>query len=210
MFVSTLIVHIAYAMVTANLPYHVTLVVGRSEADVGIFLGVVVIIMGVFAPVWNWLATKFAHRKLMMISLIALGMALALNYTVGLIPGIDPMVHGLIVVALVGPTLGGYLVLAYAMMGSIVDYDEMFTHRRREAIYYGTFSLAVGIGPAIAAFVLTQTLERFGYTAANPLGVRLAWLIMGVVTLIGAAVFTGYRLGDTPEETRRLMGLEAE
>jgi Na+/melibiose symporter-like transporter len=92
-------------------------------------------------------------------------------------------------------------------MGSVVDYDEMFTGRRREAIYYGTFSLAVGVGPSLAALILPQILERFGYTAANPLGVRLAWLVIGAVALLGAFTFVGYRLGDTPEETRRNLGL---
>ncbi len=208
MFASTLIVHVAYGMITANLPYFVTLVVGQSEADVSIFLGAVVVLMMVFAPLWNWLGHRYSNRKLLMVAMVSLAIAVALNFTVGMIPGVPLMTHALITMGLIGPTLGGYFVLAYAMMGSVVDYDEMFTHRRREAIYYGTFSLAVGIGPAIAGLVLPWILDTFGYTSANPFGVRLAWLVMGVIALIGALIFIGYRLGDTPEETRRNMGLD--
>jgi GPH family glycoside/pentoside/hexuronide:cation symporter len=207
MFISTLIVHIAYAMVLANLPYFVTLVVGKAEADVAIFQGVVVLVMLAFAPVWNWLGRRYANRKLLMVSMIGLGLAAMLNFTVGMIPGIPLIVHGLVTTALIAPLLGGYFILVYAAMGSVVDYDEMFTGRRREAIYYGTFSLAVGVGPSLAALILPQILERFGYTAANPLGVRLAWLVIGAVALLGAFTFVGYRLGDTPEETRRNLGL---
>jgi GPH family glycoside/pentoside/hexuronide:cation symporter len=208
MFVSTLIVHVAYAMVLANLPYFVTLVVGKSESDVGVFQGVLVLIMLGFAPVWNRLGQRYANRRLLMGSMIGLGLATGLVFAVGMVPGLPLMAHGLVATALMAPMLGGYFILAYAAMGSVVDYDEMFTGRRREAIYYGTFSLAAGVGPSLAALILPQILEGFGYTAANPLGVRLAWLVAGLLALLGALAFRGYRLGDTPEETRRNLGLD--
>jgi Na+/melibiose symporter-like transporter len=185
------------------------LVIGESEADVAIFQGAVVLVMLGFAPVWNWLGRRYANRKLLMAAMLGLGLAAALNFTVGLIPGVSSMIHGLATTALIAPWLGGYFILVYAIMGSVVDYDEMFTGRRREAIYYGTFSLAVGVGPSLAALILPQILTRFGYTAANPLGVRLAWLAIAALAFLGALAFVGYRLGDSPEETRRNLGLEA-
>jgi Na+/melibiose symporter-like transporter len=207
MFVSVLIVHVAYAMVTAILPYFITTVLGRSEADVGIFQGILVLLMIISAPVWNWLARRHAHRKLLMITMVLMGLIIALNALVGLIPGFDKQVQAFITVGLVGPVLGGYFILAYAMMGSVVDYDEMSTHARREAIYYGTFSLAAGIGPAMAALILPFIFSQFGYTSANPLGVRVAWLIAGACSLLGALVFVGYKLGDTPEQTHANLHL---
>jgi GPH family glycoside/pentoside/hexuronide:cation symporter len=104
-------------------------------------------------------------------------------------------------------TLGGYFIVVYAMMGNVVDYDEMRTGRRREAIYYGTFSFANGLGIAVGTLILPLLLQTFGYTRANPLGVRLAFVAMAVFMLIGFVVFQKYRLGDTPEETRKNMGL---
>ncbi|MEW6718705.1 MAG: MFS transporter [Chloroflexota bacterium] len=207
MFFSVLIVHIAYAMITANLPYFVTLVVGESEAAVGTFQGVLVVLMMLSAPLWNWLSKRCANRKLLMVTMIGLSVILALNYTVGLIPGVSPLVHGLVTAGLIGPILGGYFILAYAMMGSVVDYDEMFTKARREAIYYGTFSLAASVGPSLAALILPFVLDTFGYTATNPLGVRMAWLFAGAFSLLGALAFMGYKLGDTPEETRQNLGI---
>jgi hypothetical protein len=50
-------------------------------------------------------------------------------------------------------------------------------------------------------------LEIFGYTRANPLGVRIAFLVMVVFILVGLALFQGYKLGETPEETRKNMNL---
>jgi GPH family glycoside/pentoside/hexuronide:cation symporter len=208
LFVSTLIVHVAYAMILANLPYFVTLVVGRNEADVAVFQGVVVLVMLASAPLWNWLGQRYSNRDLLMIAMVGLGLASMLNFTVGMIPNLPLMIHGLVTTALFAPLLGGYFILAYAIMGSVVDYDEMLTGQRREAIYYGTFSLAVGVGPSLAALILPQILEGFGYTAANPMGVRLAWLATGAIALLGALAFVRYRLGDTPEETRRNLKLD--
>jgi GPH family glycoside/pentoside/hexuronide:cation symporter len=207
MFVSVLIIHVAYAMTTAILPYFITTILGRSEGDVGIFQGLLVLLMIVSAPLWNWLARRYAHRKLLMAAMVLMGFIIALYAFVGLLPGFDKLIQAYITVGLIGPVLGGYFILAYAMMGSVVDYDEMSTHSRREAIYYGTFSLAAGTGPAVAALILPIILSRFGYTTANPLGIRLAWVVAGVCSLLRALAFLGYKLGDTPEQTRANLGL---
>jgi hypothetical protein len=52
-------------------------------------------------------------------------------------------------------------------------------------------------------------LKTFGDTQANSMGIRLSFILAGVMAIASAVVFLGYRLGDTPEETRRNMGLEA-
>lgn len=205
MFVSTLIIHVAYAMLLANLPYFVILVVGKTEADVSIFQGVVVVTMVVFAPLWSRLSQRYANRTLLRFSMLGLAGVFTLTFSVGLLPGISVMAHALLMLALMGPLLGGYFVLVFAMMGSVVDYDEILTNCRREASYYGTFSLAVGVGPSFAALLLPFIFERYGYTVSNPLGVRVAFLVSGLLALLGLLVFIGYRLGDTPEETRRLL-----
>ena len=83
----------------------------------------------------------------------------------------------------------------------------MLTGRRREAIYYGTFSFANGLGISVGTLILPLLLEWLGYTQGNPLGVRAAFLAMAVSILIGAWIFRGYRLGDTPDETRQNMAL---
>jgi GPH family glycoside/pentoside/hexuronide:cation symporter len=209
MFASTLTIHVAYAMLLANLPYFVTLVVGKSEANVSIFQGVVVVTMVVFAPLWNWLSQRYPNRTLLRLTMLGLAGVCSLTFFVGLLPGISIMTHALLMLALIGPLLGGYFVLVFAMMGSVVDYDELLTSRRREAIYYGTFSLAVGVGPTLAALLLPFIFEHYGYTATNPLGVRVAFLVTGLLALLGTLAFAGYRLGDTPEETQRLLGLKS-
>jgi len=96
----------------------------------------------------------------------------------------------------------------YAMMGSVADYDELKTKSRREATYYGAFSLAVEGGPAIATLLLPILYKTFGYTQANPLGVRLAFVLIGLLAMTGVILFRKYQLGDTPESVKEFAGAE--
>jgi len=206
LFVSTLIICVSYAMLLANLPYFVTLVVGKSEADLSLYQGVVLVTMVVSAPCWNWLSQRYSNRLLLRLTMLGLALVYSLTFTVGILPSVPVMAHALLMLALLGPILGGYFILVFAMMANVVDYDELLTHQRREATYYGTFSLAAGIGPSLAALLLPFIFKGYGYTASNPLGVQVVFLVAGLQALLATVAFMGYRLGDTPEEIQRLFG----
>jgi Na+/melibiose symporter-like transporter len=155
-----------------------------------------------------WWNKKRPQRWLLNFTMIGLTIAIGLGFLVGGTTILPLNVQAFILVTLIGITLGGYLIVIYAMMGNVVDYDEMFTGRRREAIYYGTFSFAIGLGSSVGALVLPLLLNTFGYTRENPLGVRIGFLVMAAFVLIGYFIFQTYKLGDTPEETRKNLGLE--
>jgi GPH family glycoside/pentoside/hexuronide:cation symporter len=208
LFASTLLVHVAYQMVLANFPYFVTLVLKQTEGDVGAYQGVLILCIALTGPLWLWLNRKYSQRVLLNASLLLLAVIFGLGFLIGALDGSTIAIQAYVFVALVGLALGGYLILIYAMMGNLVDYDEMLTHRRREAIYYGTFSFAIGLGTSLGTLILPVLLETFGYTRQNPLGVRLAFVIMALFVFGGLLVFQKYRVGDTPEETRRNLGLE--
>ncbi len=208
LFFSTLAVHIAYQMVLANFPYFVTLVLRQTEGDVGIYQGVLILFIALTGPVWTWLNRKYSQRILLNASMLLLGIVFALGFLIGAIDSASISIQAYIFVALVGTALGGYLILIYAMMGNVVDYDETLTNRRREAIYYGTFSFAIGLGTSVGTLVLPLLLENFGYTQADPLGVRLAFPVMAVFIFIGFFIFQRYRIGDTVEETRKNLNME--
>jgi GPH family glycoside/pentoside/hexuronide:cation symporter len=206
-FISTLFVHVCYQMLLINFPYFVTLVLGKSEGDVGIYQGVLILVMAVTGPAWMWLNKHRTQRWLLNFSMIGLALVVALGFLVGSTALISLDAQAYLLVILIGSTLGGYLIIIYALMGNVADYDEMLTGRRREAIYYGTFSFAIGLGGSLGSLVLPMLYKSFGYTHANPFGVRLAFLVMALFVVIGFFVFQKYRLGDTPEETRSNMHL---
>jgi GPH family glycoside/pentoside/hexuronide:cation symporter len=206
-FISTLFVHVCYQMLLINFPYFVTLVLGKTEGDVGIYQGVLILLMALTGPIWMLWNKRRNQRWLLNFTMIGLTVVVALGFLVDSTTAIPLMVQGFLFVILIGIMLGGYLIVIYAMMGNVVDYDEMLTGRRREAIYYGTFSFAIGLGSSVGALVLPMLLNTFGYTHENPLGVRVAFLAMALFVVIGYFIFQKYRLGDTPEETRREMNM---
>jgi GPH family glycoside/pentoside/hexuronide:cation symporter len=207
-FVSTLFVHVAYQMILLNFPYFVTLVLGGAEGDVGIYQGVLIILMALTGPLWMWWNKKRSQRWLLNVTMLGMFIAIGAGFLIGGTTVLPLNIQAFIIIAFIGVTLGGYLIVIYAMMGNVVDYDEMLTGRRREAIYYGTFSFAIGLGSSVGAFILPQLLNIFGYTRENPLGVRVAFLVMAVFVLIGYFIFQSYKLGDTPEETRKNLGMQ--
>jgi GPH family glycoside/pentoside/hexuronide:cation symporter len=207
-FVSTLFVHVCYQMLLINFPYFVTLVLGKSEGDVGIYQGVLILIMAITGPVWMLLNRGRNQRWLLNFAMIGLAVVVALGFLVGGTTVLPLAAQAFLLVILIGSMLGGYLIVIYAMMGNVVDYDEMLTGRRREAIYYGTFSFAIGLGSSLGALVLPMLYKTLGYTHENPLGVRVAFLVMALFVVIGYFIFQKYRLGDTPEETRKNLGME--
>jgi GPH family glycoside/pentoside/hexuronide:cation symporter len=194
-------------MILLNFPYFVTLVLGETEGDVGIYQGVLIILMALTGPLWMWWNKKRPQRWLLNVTMIGMVFTIGAGFLVGSTTALPLNIQAFLLVTLIGVTLGGYLIIIYAMMGNVVDYDEMLTGRRREAIYYGTFSFAIGLGSSVGAFILPQLLNIFGYTRENPLGVRVAFLVMAVFVLIGYFIFQSYKLGDTPEETRKNLGM---
>ena len=209
LFFSTLAVHVAYQMLLANFPYFVTLVLKQSESDVAIYQGILIVFIAITGPIWLWLNKKYSQRVLLNVTILLLGIVIALGFLIGALDANTISIQAYIFVALLGSALGGYLILIYAMMGNVVDYDELITKRRREAIYYGTFSFAIGLGTSVGTFILPLLLENFGYTKANPLGVRLAFLVMAVFVFAGFIIFRKYRVGDTLEETCKNLNLPA-
>jgi len=50
-------------------------------------------------------------------------------------------------------------------------------------------------------------ISAFGYSAGNPLGVGVIWLVCALSCLIGLLFFSPHKLDDTKEETKEIMGL---
>lgn len=205
LFLATLFVQAAYGMMIVNLPYFVTLVLGMPEGNVAIVQGVVILVMAFAAIFWNKMGRNVLNRLLWRRATLALGVLYALGFTIGIVPGTAAVVMTFILFPLIGFMLAGSSMLPYAMMGSVADYDELKTQTRREAIYYGAFSLAVEGGPSVSTLLLPVLYSNFGYSAANPLGVRLAYLVIGILVIIGLFFFRRYQLGDNPQAVAQFV-----
>ncbi|XGW00814.1 MAG: MFS transporter (plasmid) [Leptolyngbya sp. BL-A-14] len=200
---STILVQTAYAMLLANLPYFVTLVLHEPEAAVGRFQGIVVIAMLVAAPGWNWLSRHYLNRQLLQVSLLGLALSSSLLAAVGWLPHGSIGLQALVCFGLLGPFLGGYFVLVYALMAAVVEQDAWVTGQRREAFHYSIFAFAAGLGLSLSTLLVSPLFSYYGYTAEHPVGIRLVFLAAAVLVLLGAWVFRGYRLSDALTEAPR-------
>ncbi len=93
------------------------------------------------------------------------------------------------------------------VIADLTDYDELKSGRRREAIYYGLYGIVRKTGWALCSLILVGIFSVFGYSKANPLGVRMVWIVCAVSCFIGLLAFIPYKIGDSKEETKRIMGL---
>jgi GPH family glycoside/pentoside/hexuronide:cation symporter len=200
---STILVQTAYAMLLADLPYFVTLVLHEPEAAVGRFQGVVVMAMLLAAPGWNWLSRYYLNRQLLQVSLFGLALASSLLAAVGWLPQLSIELQAIVCFGVLGPFLGGYFVLVYALMAVVVESDAALTGQRREAFHYSIFAFSAGIGVSLSTLIMSPLFSRYGYTLEHPTGIRLVFLAATVLVLLSALVFRGYRLSDTLPEIQR-------
>jgi GPH family glycoside/pentoside/hexuronide:cation symporter len=114
----------------------------------------------------------------------------------GFVPGVDKLVQGLLFAAAMGLPMAAVFTFPNAITADIIDYDELRTGHRREAIYYGTQATLEKIASALFPLILAVLL-MVGSTADNPLGIRLVGPVAGFSAFVGFLAFRGYRLPDT-------------
>jgi GPH family glycoside/pentoside/hexuronide:cation symporter len=138
--------------------------------------------------------TKAGTYRLAMGALVLLLPGLAL---VGLLPGPPPLAQGLVYVAMLGLPMAALFVLPNPILADVVDEDETRTGLRREGIYFAAAGTLNKLGFALSTVIFGLLLQSFGFSTAQPLGVRLVGPVAGLGMLLGLLIFVrGYRLPD--------------
>jgi len=198
-------VQLTYQLMLMNVPYTTTLILGREEADASLIMGEVIILMAASTPVWYRLLQRFPKRQVLRAIIVAMMLGFILNFFIGTGDVIPPMLQAMLVFPIAAIPLGGMFVAVLGLIADLTDYDQLKFGQRREAIYYGIYGIVRKTGWALCSLILTGVFSAFGYSAANPLGVRVVWLVCALSCLVGLLVFVPYRLGDTREETGKIM-----
>lgn len=191
---STILVQTAYAMLLSNLPYFVALILQEPEAAVGRYQSLVVLAMLAATPVWNRLSRSGSDRQLLKVSLLGLALTTSFLTVVGWISSLSTTLQAALCFGFLGPFLGGYFILIYAMMGTVVEQDAIVTGQRREAFHYSIFSFSAGMGLSFSSLIIPPIFSYYGYTLEQPAGVRIVFLVAAVLVILGVVVFQGYRL----------------
>ena len=116
-------------------------------------------------------------------------------FFMGFVPGIGRVLQAFFFVAFIGIPMTAMNAFPNAIMADIIDYDELETGERREAMYYGAQATLEKMASALYPPVLALLLVA-GSTADNPLGIRLVGPMAGLLCLAAYLCFRGYRLPD--------------
>jgi len=102
---------------------------------------------------------------------------------------VAPHIFGYIIIALLGLPLATLFVVPNALVADLTDYDAKFTGVRREAIYFGAQGMFQKVTLGISTFLMTAIFNKYGYSAAHPLGIKLTGIIGGLFALMGVIAF---------------------
>ena len=139
--------------------------------------------------------------------LIASGLLFPVLGLAGLVPLGSAIIQGLVLSFIAGLPMAGVFMLPKGLTADIADYDSMLTGERREAMFYATQNFFEKITFALPPWLLSIIL-LLGDTTENPLGIRLAPVVAGVLALLGLTLWYRYRLPDTVDrETVEAAGL---
>ena len=139
---------------------------------------------------------KMSKRRVYGSCLVASGVVFPLLGLVGLFSESGLLVQGLAMAFAAGLPMAGVFMLPKGLTADIADYDAMLNGERREAMFYATQNffekITFALPPALLALVLL-----LGETTEDPLGLRLAPVLAGVLALLGIVMWHRYRLPDT-------------
>lgn len=194
-FFCTVCVYISYQMLLAVIPYLATVVYARAEKDAMILQVLMVAALILGGPFWTLAHRRFSQKRLLSISLAGMSLSQCVFFFAGRGLKLPFIVQSLVFIVPLGVFVGGFFIIAFALMGQVVDEDTRRSGCRREAAYYGAFSLAMGMGISMGSLILPLLFSLFGYTRQDPMGIRLAFPVMAAFTAGGWILFRGFR-GD--------------
>ncbi len=219
--------NMSVTLLTAALPFYAeSVVLGDEEslnvsllgvsvdleegAIAGILTGTAIGVVILTLPVVYRLAMTRGKAWVYATAMLLGGLGFPFIFFMGFVPGVPVMLQSLFFVALIGLPMAAVFTYPNAIIADIIDYDEVRTGMRREAIYYGSQATIEKWGFSLFAPILAGVL-LLGETADNPLGIRLVGPVAGAASLIGYLYFRGYRLPDqVTAESVRKAGLKVE
>lgn len=147
------------------------------------------------APLVNVLC-RFLHMKwVTFLSFMIITTGLPTMYFIGTSTSLSDDVKtqlGYLLFAYTGIGQGIMYVVQQPMIGEIVDYDERLFGQRREALFNGLANICWKLSMAVSILVASQSMNLFGNSAENPLGIYLVGPIAGIFGLLGAITILAY------------------
>lgn len=203
-----MLVQLTYQLMLMIVPFLTTLILGLKESMASILLGEVILLMGLVVPLWYFLLSKYPKRNVFRGIIVTMIVGFIGCYFIGEYPFGSPLVQAMLIIPVAAIPMGGMFTAVLGIIADLTDLGELQTGKRREAIYFGIYGIVRKFGWAFSALILTGVFTLFDPEGApSVIGVRVVWLMCAAVCILGLLVFIPYKLGDTKEETKEIMGL---
>jgi glycoside/pentoside/hexuronide:cation symporter, GPH family len=160
-FVLFIIITIGMMIVNSILPFFLESSLRITGNNQSIVLGTLFLVAILVFPLWNILATRLGKRTALILGLLILASSLLL--LVGFTTPGKISVYLMVLTALAGVGLSAVLLFPWAMLPDVVEFDELYTGRRREGLIYALFTFGQKIAGSIGVFSNAIVASVFGY-----------------------------------------------
>ncbi len=203
--VTIMLVQLTYQLMLMNVPYFTTLILKQDKSMASFLMAIIIIILALSTPVWYWLLSRYPKRNVFRMIILTMMCGYVLAFFIGQFPVLSLITQTIAILAVVSIPMGGMFAVALGLIADLTDYDELKSGQRREAVYYGIYGIVRKTGWAACSLIMVAVFSFFGFTVQNPTGVRVIWLVCALACLLGFLAFIPYRIGDSQEETQKLM-----
>lgn len=177
------------------LPLWATGYLGRGEDTVTLLMIPFLVMNVLFFFVVNVLAKRYGKYVVMMMTFGTTTLSFGMLAGVGLLPVGTPFIQTLCVIAFAGMAVAGFMVLPFAVLSDVIDYDEQLTGRRREAIYFGFQGSFQKLSLGLSSF-LFGVLAYDSNGGVSVSGLRCVASLAALFSLLGIAIFFRYPLRE--------------
>ena len=203
--ITIMLVQLTYQLMLMNVPYFTTLIMGQDKTAASMLMGKIIIIMALSTPLWYFVLSKFAKRNVFRVIMLSMTTGFILSFFIGKLPLLSLPSQTIVVFAIVAIPVGGMFAVAIGLIADLTDYEELKSGQRREAVYYGIYGIVRKTGWAFCSLLMMGVFHWFGFSAENPLGVRVIWLVCAGSCLLGYITFIPYNIGDSQAETKKIF-----
>ena len=176
-----LVVTIGLMIVNSMLPFFLESALGLPGEAQTVVLGLLFGTAVLAFPAWGRASEAWGKRAALTVGLVLLaGSVLAL---VGFAPAgaVGPTLLGLTVLAGIG--LAAVMMLPWAMLPDVVEFDALAVGRRREGLLYALFTFGQKAAGSIGVFANALVASTFGYVQGSA--------VQSEATIVGLRAMTG-------------------
>jgi GPH family glycoside/pentoside/hexuronide:cation symporter len=181
---------LGFQLIQYNLAFVTTVILGLEKSRSSLLFIVSVVFGLLFIPVYNVLIRRLSPSKALKIAIFAYVAISILISSAFLVKGVNPMILGVVLMALLGFPYSGLMVIPNVIISEIIDDDYAQFKKRREALFFGVQGLINNSMIAIAALLVGVFHDLLGNSIEHPLGVISIGPIAAALSLVGLVVIS--------------------